>query len=322
MTATANGKYLERFAWLSLATGIVVLALKIVAWQLTDSVGLLSDALESTVNIGAALVALFALKAANRPADAEHHFGHGKAEYLSAMVEGVLILGAAAAIIATAVQRFLNPQPLEQVGIGLAISVLASVLNGVVAVILMRVGRTHRSMVLVADGKHLMTDVWTSAGVVVGVAAVALTGWNRLDPVIALLVGVNILWTGWGLLRESVSALLDEKLSDEEIAKVVAVLTTHESETVRFHALQSRSAGRSRFVSMHMLVPGGTTVAAAHDMAHTVEEAIDEQLPGAVVTIHIEPIEDPRAWNDIPIGAEHPLPTPTSQPGFDEGGLA
>ncbi len=302
-----TGKYLERFAWLSVATGIVVLALKLTAWQLTDSVGLLSDALESTVNIGAALVAVFALRAANRPADAEHHYGHGKAEYLSAMVEGFLILAASAAIIATAVLRLLNPKPLEDVGIGLAISVLASVLNGVVAYILIRVGRSHRSIVLVADGKHLLTDVWTSAGVVVGVAAVALTGWDRLDPLIALAVGANILWTGWGLLRQSVSGLLDERLPDKDIDEVVQVLASKESDTVHFHALQSRAAGRQRFVSFHMLVPGASSVRAAHDLAQDIEDEIEQRLPGTVVSIHIEPLEDPRAWDDVPRGAEHPL---------------
>ena len=311
------GKSLERYAWLSVATGVVVLGLKALAWYLTDSVGLLSDALESTVNIGAALVAVFALRAANRPADAEHHFGHGKAEYLSAMVEGFLILAASAAIIATAVNRLLSPQPLEQVGIGLAISVLASALNGVVAWILIRVGREHRSVVLVADGKHLLTDVWTSAGVVVAVGAVALTGWERLDPIIALVVGANILWTGWGLLRDSVSGLLDERLSDDDIDEVVAVLAAHESPTVHFHALQSRAAGRQRFVSFHMLVPGSSSVRAAHDLAQQIEDEIDVRLPETVVSIHIEPLEDPRAWGDIPRGAEHPMHS--SRTRFDEG---
>jgi cation diffusion facilitator family transporter len=311
------GKSLERYAWLSVATGVVVLALKTLAWQLTDSVGLLSDALESTVNIGAALVAVFALRAANRPADAEHHFGHGKAEYLSAMVEGFLILAASAAIIATAVNRLFTPQPLEQVGIGLAVSVLASVLNGLVAWLLIRVGREHRSVVLVADGKHLLTDVWTSAGVVVGVGAVALTGWERLDPIIALVVGANILWTGWGLLRDSVSGLLDERLSDEDIAKVVAVLAAHESPKVHFHALQSRAAGRQRFVSLHMLVPGSSSVREAHDLAQRIEDEIDVQLPETVVSIHIEPLEDPRAWDDVPRGAQHRMHS--SRTRFDEG---
>ena len=314
------GTSLERYAWLSVATGVVVLALKTLAWYLTDSVSLLSDALESTVNIGAALVAVFALRAANRPADAEHHFGHGKAEYLSAMVEGFLILAASAAIIATAVNRLLSPQPLEQVGIGLAISVVASALNGLVAWILLRVGREHRSMVLVADGKHLLTDVWTSAGVVVAVGAVALTGWERLDPIIALVVGANILWTGWGLLRDSVSGLLDERLSDQDIDEVVAVLESHESAEVHFHALQSRAAGRQRFVSLHMLVPGASSVRKAHDLAQQIEDEIDTRLPGTVVSIHIEPLEDPRAWDDIPRGAEHPMHS--SRTRFDEGPVA
>lgn len=314
-----SGRYLERFAWLSLATGFVVLGLKTYAWLVTGSVGLLSDALESTVNIGAALVAVFALRASNRPPDAEHHFGHGKAEYLSAMVEGFLILAASAVIIATAVNRLVDPQPLEQVGIGLAISVLASVLNGAVGLLLLRVGRNHRSMVLIADGKHLLTDVWTSAGVVVAVAAVALTGWVRLDPIIALVVGANILWTGWRLLRDSVSGLLDQRLSDDEIQKVVDVLERHESDDVHFHALQSRAAGRQRFVSVHMLVPGRSSVRAAHDLAQDIEDEIDRELPQTVVSIHIEPLEDPRAWDDIPRGAEHPMRS--SQTRFGDGNV-
>lgn len=317
MACIVAGKYLERFAWLSVLTGIVVLTLKVIAWQLTGSVGLLSDALESTVNIGAALVAVFALRAANRPADAEHQFGHGKAEYLSAMVEGFLILAASAAIIATAVNRLISPQPLDQVGIGLAVSVLASVLNGVVAAILIRVGRQHRSMVLIADGKHLMTDVWTSAGVVVAVGAVALTGWEVLDPLIALAVGANILWTGWKLLRDSVSGLLDERLADDEIDRVVQVLASHESEVVHFHALQSRAAGRQRFVSLHMLVPGDSRVRDAHDLAQQIEDEIDAELPETVVSIHIEPLEDPRAWDDLPRGAEHPMKSSGTR--FGEG---
>jgi cation diffusion facilitator family transporter len=313
------GRHLERFAWLSLATGFVVLSLKLVAWQITGSVGLLSDALESTVNIGAALVAVFALRASNRPPDAEHHFGHGKAEYLSAMVEGFLILAASAAIIATAVNRLVNPQPLEQVGIGLLISVAASVLNGAVGYLLLRVGRKHRSMVLIADGKHLLTDVWTSAGVVLGVAAVAISGWDPLDPIIALAVGANILWTGWGLLRDSVSGLLDRRLTDAEIAEVVAVLESHSSDQVHFHALQSRAAGRQRFVSVHMLVPGADSVRSAHDRAVEIEEQIDLVLPDTVVSIHIEPLEDPRAWDDIPRGAEHPMRS--SQTTFGDGDI-
>lgn len=311
------GKNLERFAWLSLATGFVVLALKVGAWWVTGSIGLLSDALESTVNIGAALVAVFALRASNRPPDAEHHFGHGKAEYLSAMIEGFLILTASAAIIATAINRLIDPQPLEQVGIGLAISLLASLLNGAVGWLLLRVGRRHRSMVLIADGKHLLTDVWTSAGVIVGVAAVAITGWVRLDPIIALAVGANILWTGWRLLRDSVSGLLDQRLDDDEIAQVVAVLERHESDSVHFHALQSRAAGRQRFVSVHMLVPGVSTVRGAHDLAQDIEDEIDQVLPDTVVSIHIEPLEDPRAWDDIPRGAEHPMRS--SHTRFGEG---
>ncbi|MCU0283974.1 MAG: cation diffusion facilitator family transporter [Candidatus Nanopelagicales bacterium] len=293
---------LSRYAWLSIATGVVVFSLKMVAYAMTASVGLLSDALESTVNIVAAFVALIALKAAARPGDQRHHFGLSKAEYFSALVEGLMILVAAGLIIVTAVERLLNPRPLEDVGVGLAISVVASLINGVVAWILMRAGRRHRSIVLQADAKHLMTDVWTSAGVIVAVGAVALTGWLQLDPVIAIAVAINIVVAGLRLIGSSAMGLLDAALPDEENEVIVEILRKHQTEHVRFHALQTRESGRQRFVSMHVLVPGMWTVAAGHDLLEAVEHEIAEALPNTVVSTHLEPIEDPRAWEDQPPG--------------------
>ena len=304
MTTQAQGPVsLIKYAYLSIATGIAVFLLKIGAWYYTGSVGLLSDALESTVNIVAAVIALAALKAAAKPADKEHHFGRGKAEYFSAQIEGFMILLAALIIVVTAAERFLHPRELEQLGWGLAISTLASVLNGVVAVMLMRAGKEHRSPVLDADGKHLMTDVWTSVGVIVGVALVQVTGYLRLDSIVAMAVGINIIITGLHLLRESTSKLMDKSLPDEDHAEIVKVLKKYESEEVKFHALQTRESGRHRFVSMHVLVPGAWSIQKGHDLSEDVEAEIKAALPDTTVSTHVEPIEDPRSWEDVPSGS-------------------
>ena len=296
--STSGAIDLTKYAWLSIATGIVVFTMKIGAYLTTGSVGLLSDALESTVNIVAAVVALIALRTAMKPPDPLHHFGHGKAEYFSAQVEGFMILLAAIVIVGTAVERLLKPQPLEQVGWGLAISTLASLLNGAVAFILMRAGKKNRSMVLTADGRHLLTDVWTSVGVIVGVAAVSITGFLRLDALIAMAVGLNIIVTGLNLLRESTAGLMDKALPEKDHAAIVEVLQRHESETVKFHALQTREAGRHRFVHMHVLVPGAWTIQQGHDLSEQIEAEIIAVLPDAAVQTHIEPLEDPRSWAD------------------------
>lgn len=304
MTTQAQGPVsLIKYAYLSIATGIAVFLLKIGAWYYTGSVGLLSDALESTVNIVAAVIALFALKAAAKPADKEHHFGRGKAEYFSAQIEGFMILLAALIIVVTAAERFLHPRALEQLGWGLAISTIASGLNGAVAVILMRAGKAHRSPVLDADGKHLLTDVWTSVGVIVGVALVQITGYLRLDSIVAMAVGINIIVTGFHLLRESTSKLMDKSLSDEDHAEIVAVLKKFESDEVKFHALQTRESGRHRFVSMHVLVPGAWSIQKGHDLSENVEAEIIAALPDTTVSTHVEPIEDPRSWEDVPAGS-------------------
>jgi len=293
---------LSRYAWLSIGVGIVVFLLKLSAYFLTDSIGLLSDALESTVNIVAAVVALIALKAAAKPGDERHHFGLSKAEYFSALLEGLMILVAAGLIMVTAIPRLLDPQPIEDLGIGLTISIVASLLNLAVATILMRAGLRHRSIVLQADSKHLMTDVWTSGGVVVAVLLVGWTGWLRLDPLIAMAVALNIVFAGLKLIGSSAMGLLDASLPKDENALIVTVLRRHQSDHVRFHALQTRESGRQRFVSMHVLVPGDWSVQRGHDLLEAVEEEIRHVLPDTIVNTHLEPIEDPRAWTDQPPG--------------------
>jgi cation diffusion facilitator family transporter len=302
-----SGRNLTKYAWLSIGAAVLTIALKFSAYALTGSVGLLSDAAESVVNLVAAVVALVALTVAARPADETHHFGHTKAEYFSAVVEGIMIFAAAAFIIVSAVQRFLDPQPLENVGVGLAISVVASLVNGGVALVLVRAGRQHRSITLEADGKHLMTDVWTSAGVVVAVLLVALTGWLRLDPLIAAAVGVNILIAGWGLIRTSVDGLMDKALDSETQAEVDAVIARFVSDDVAVHAVRTREAGHMRYVSMHVLVPGSWSVERGHDLCHEIEESLKAQLEHCEVDTHLEPREDPRAY-EAHLGVAPPEP--------------
>ena len=287
---------------MSIIVSVVVFGMKMAAWWATGSVGLLSDALESTVNIVAAVVALFALRTAMKPADAMHHFGRGKAEYFSASIEGFMILLAALIIVYTAIERIISPRDLEQIGWGLTISTVAAVINGGAALILLRAGKLHRSPVLVADGKHLMTDVWTSVGVIVGVGLVVVTGWNRLDGIVAMAVGLNIIVTGINLLRSSTAGLMDKALSDDDHLKIVNVLTKYESDEVKFHALQTREAGRSRFVSMHVLVPGAWTIQKGHDLSENLEADIIAELPDTIITTHVEPLEDERSWADEPEG--------------------
>jgi cation diffusion facilitator family transporter len=231
-----------------------------------------------------------------------HHFGRGKAEYFSASIEGFMILLAALIIVYTAIERIISPRPLEQIGWGLTISTVAALINGGTALILLRAGKLHRSPVLVADGKHLLTDVWTSVGVIVGVGLVVVTGWNRLDGVVAMAVGLNIIITGINLLRSSTAGLMDKALSDDDHLKIVKVLTKYESEEVKFHALQTREAGRQRFVSMHVLVPGAWSIQKGHDLSEELEAEIIAELPDTIITTHVEPLEDERSWADEPEG--------------------
>lgn len=280
---------LTRYAWLSIAAALVTITLKVVAWLLTGSVGLLSDAAESGVNLVAAVVALVALHVAERPADDNHHYGHGKAEYVSAGAEGLMIFVAAAFILVSAVDRFLHPAALESVGLGLAVSTLASAVNGAVALVLLRVGRAHRSATLVADGRHLLTDVWTSAGVLVGVLLVALTGWERLDPIVAAAVGLNIVVTGSRLVAGSITSLLDAALPPDDLDRLDAVLARWRSHEVGFRDVRTRESGRHRFVSVTITVPGTWSVEHAHDVCHEVAEAVGAELPGTEVHTHVAP---------------------------------
>jgi cation diffusion facilitator family transporter len=299
MNHTATRASLTRFAWLSIGAAVATIGLKAGAYFVTGSVGLLSDALESLVNLVAAVVALVVLTIAARPPDDDHAYGHDKAEYFSSGVEGGLILIAAASIAWAAVGRLRDPQPIEQAGLGLAISVAASAINLVVARVLLQAGRHYRSITLEADAHHLMTDVWTSVGVVLGVGAVALTGWERLDPIIALIVAANIVWSGARLLQRSALGLLDTALPADERAQVVAILTAYaDREGVQFHALRTRQAGARRFVSFHILVPGTWTVQRGHALLECIESDVRAALPNTTVFTHLEPIEDPESFED------------------------
>ena len=290
---------LTHFAWLSIATALVTMGLKGLAFILTGSVGLLSDALESSVNLLAAIIALIALIVAAQPPDEEHAFGHGKAEYFSTAVEGGLIVVAALTIVISATQRLLRPQPLEAVGAGLVVSIIAATLNFVVAHILLRAGKNYESTALVADGRHLFTDVWTSAGVVLGVGAVALTGWQLLDPLIALAVAVQIVLTGVHLMRDASLGLMDTALPAEEQEQIVQILESHRSAGVAYHALRTRRSGAQRFVSVHIQVPGAWTVQRGHTLLEEIEGEIRAALPRVAVFTHLEPAEDPLSWQDI-----------------------
>lgn len=295
MTASARAD-LTRYALLSIVTSVVVIALKVIAWRVSGSVGLLSDAAESVVNVVAAVGAFVALRVAARPADTDHNFGHTKAEYFSAVFEGAMIVVAAAFIIVAALERLRNPRELESVGLGLAISVFATVINGIVGVILIRAGRRHRSMTLEADGKHLMTDVATTAGVVVGVILVAVTGWLPLDSLIAIAVAVNILVVGGSLVWRSGVGLMDAALPAADRARIDEVLDRYRAEGIDFHDIRSRAAGHERFLQMHMLVPGDWSVQRAHDVTEQVEDDLRASLAHLNVTTHVEPVDDPRAY--------------------------
>lgn len=293
-----NPPSLTRFAWLSIAAAIATMLLKTVAWRLTGSVGLLSDALESLVNLAGALMALAMLSVAARPPDEDHPHGHGKAEYFSAGVEGSLIVIAAVSIAIAAVDRLLHPRALEQVGLGLAVSVAASLVNLGVALVLLRASRVYRSVTLQANAHHLLTDVWTSAGVLVGVGAVALTGWQRLDPIVALAVAANIVWTGGRIVLESVGGLMDAALPEDEIAVLRRLLDAYAAQGIEYHALRTRRAGALRFVSVHVLVPPDWSVQRGHDVLEQIEREIRRALPPVTILTHLEPLGDPLAMDD------------------------
>ena len=295
-----NRASLTRFAWLSIGAALATMALKTGAYFLTSSVGLLSDAIESLVNLAGAVTALIMLSIAARPADESHVYGHSKAEYFASITEGLLILGAATGIMSAAIDRLLHPRELEQLGFGLAVSIAASAINLIVARILMKEGKTRNSITLEADAQHLTTDVWTSVGVISGVAIAGFTGWNVLDPLVAIAVALNIIWTGVKLVRRSVSGLMDAALPDSEQKLIQEVMRKYREKGVNFHALRTREAAARRFVSVHMLVPGDWTVHDAHHVAEDFESDIRDAL-GGVITVftHLEPVEDELSMEDI-----------------------
>jgi cation diffusion facilitator family transporter len=290
---------LTRFAWVSIGAALLTIGLKALAYFITDSVGLLSDAVESFVNLIGAILALAMLTVAARPPDEDHAYGHHKAEYFASGVEGTLILLAAASISGAAGQRLLNPRPLEQIGLGAGVSLLASLVNLGVALLLLRVGRQHNSITLEANAQHLLTDVWTSVGVVGGVGAAALTGWQRLDPIVALCVAANIVWTGSRMVWRSISGLMDRALPSEEQQLLRSVLAPYEKDGVQFHALRTRQAGVRRFVSVHVLVPGGWTVQRGHQLLELIESDIRQVWPNTSVFTHLESLDDPASWDDL-----------------------
>ncbi len=290
---------LTRYAWLSIATAIVTLAIKWAAWWLTGSVGLLSDALEAFVNLGAGLLALWMLRLAASPPDAKHPYGLSKAEYFAAGMEGTLIVLAAAAIIASALPRLVAPQPIETPAFGLALGALAGAINFGVALILIRAGRDNHSITLEADGQHLLTDVWTSVGVVAGVGLAWLTGWLVVDALVALAVGAQIIWTGVGLMRRSVLGLLDQAIPGDDLREIGKLFNEYSKRYgVTFHALRTRQAGARRFVSFHLLVPDEWSVKRAHQLSEELEARITSLVPNASLLTHIEPISDPASYED------------------------
>jgi cation diffusion facilitator family transporter len=294
-----NQPNLTRYAWLSIAAALVTIALKTAAWLITGSVGLFSEAAESFVNLIGAIMALAMLTVAARPADDDHTYGHGKAEYFSSGLEGGLILIAALSIAGAAVPRLIHPKPLEQIGVGLIVSVAAAVINLLVALLLLRVGRRRDSITLEANAHHLLTDVWTSVGVILGIGAVALTHWNWLDPIVALLVASNIIFTGVKIVQRSVLGLMDAALSPKDQEAIRGVLKRHTGERVQFHALRTRQSGARRFIELHVLVPGEWTVQKGHDLLEEIEDDIRRAVPSSTVLTHLESVDDPASWRDL-----------------------
>jgi cation diffusion facilitator family transporter len=312
----APKKSLMLYGWLSIFAALSTIALKSYAYFLTDSVGLLSDALESIINLVAAVIMLVVLYIAAKPPDDKHPYGHEKIEYFSSGAEGVMILLAAVSIMITAQERLFHPQPLQQLDIGIAISIFASVINLIVAVILIRVGKKNNSITLESDGKHLMTDVWTTVGILIGIGVIliansfeeslvvakqlGLNDWGILDPIIAIFVALNIVWTGFQLLHRTFAGLMDAALIPSEQAEIIEILEQFVSlEGIAYHAFRTRYSGARRFMSVHILVPGSWTVQQGHDLAELIEQRIADIFDNIDIDTHLEPIEDPVSWEHL-----------------------
>ena len=308
--AQGPGRSARFYAGLSVATALATLALKGGAAWLTGSVGLLSDALEGLVNLFAATLAFVVLSYAHDAPDREHNFGHEKAEYFSSGIEGALIFVAAGAIMWTALPRLFAPQRLEQLGLGLGIAVIAAALNGACAWAMFRGARRHRSITLEADARHLLTDVWTTGGVVAGVLLAGATGWLVLDPLIALAVAIHILWTGTALMRRSFHGLMDQAIPEAERKEIDQILQALRARGCDFHELRTRRAGARSFVDVHVLVPGTMTVQEGHNLVEGFEKEVQLRLPHVEMLTHLEPIEDPRSFTDETHRTAEPDPAP------------
>lgn len=295
----------KRYAVYSIVASILTLVLKFGAWGMTGSVGLLSDATESLVNLTAGVLALTAITIALRPADADHAYGHGKAEYFSSGIEGVLIIVAAIGIAYASVMRFLSPQPLNNLGIGLLLALVSSLINFLTARIMLRAAKRFDSITLEADAKHLLTDVWTSVGLVAGLAVIiVMPEWKLLDPVIAIIMAVNIVFTGVNLLKRSVGGLMDDSLPDEELQLIAKAIHSYTGDESTFHGLRTRKSGPRRFIDFHLVVPGSMTVHDSHELCELIEELIHSKLPKAEVTIHVEPLESETSYDGHQVGGE------------------
>lgn len=310
--SSSGSKDLSLFAWISVGAALLTIVLKSAAWWATGSVGLLSDAAESSVNLVAAIATLVALRVSCRPPNQTHPFGQSKAEYFSAALEGQMIFIAAVFILYSASQRLIDPQPLEQVDIGLLLACASAGVNAVVGLLLLRVGRKQGSAALVADGKHLLSDVWTTVGVVVGLLLVHATGIDWLDPIVAIAVALHILWIGWSLLVESTSSLLDRAWEPQDREELVQMLSQYQSASTKVHGLRTRASGRERFAEMHVLVPGEWTVSQGYELVAEIEAAVRTRFSNARICCELEPLEDPRSYDDFPY--EDPVPQSTAKP--------
>lgn len=296
---------LIKFAWISIGTAVATISLKIYAYFLTNSVGLLSDALESVVNLAAGLITLIAITIAAQPPDEEHTYGHSKAEYFSSGAEGSLILVAAIVIVTTSANRLIQPQPLQQIDVGIVVSLIASFINFTAARVLFRVAADYNSVALKANASHLMSDVWTSAGVIMGVLITAFTEWHLLDPLIAIAVAIRIMISGWQLVRGSIYGLMDTALPKEEVTQIEDILKSYHDLNISFHALRTRQSGRQRFITVHVQVPGTWSVHKGHTLMEKIEREIRIALSPVSIVIHLEPIEDPASWDDIALNRDN-----------------
>ena len=299
----ADNKLVQRLATASIAVAFLVMGLKFLAWWLTGSVALFSDALESIVNVIAASIAWYAIRVSHRPADEDHPFGHHKAEYFSAVTEGALIIVAAVLIIEEAVQAyFRGPRVFTDMGLGMSVNLFAALINGVFATMLIRNGRAARSPALIADGKHIMSDVVTSAGVLAGLLLALATGWLWLDSVMAILVSINILWEGWKVISGSVNGLMDTSIDNETLEAVRSTIALHATGAIEFHDLKTREAGAARFAEFHLVVPSDMTVLSAHEICDQIESALKKTMPGINVLIHVEPAHKAKDHGAIVLG--------------------